>query len=552
MNKLLFSFFMSLLMSIATIAQNTDKVNDFAGTVAEVKPYGSGFIYIINDATNDIIEYTANGSDFISADFLDAGTASKLSAWAGDDKAFYYGIHAEHAGMEDLRALNMGSASFRYNPSGHPADQPALTNVIRADFGSDVFYYYVASGEPSENMWVSTNIELYQCEQNDMSQNLNVANNVDELVKLSVQNEGGAFKGVEYDGKFYFVGLKGDGWMASNGLFAIEYNPNPMERPKIEFLAETDAGAGHKQLLVGDDCFYIRNEPGASDDYPDVAIPSRLYYIYKDNLGSVFGIKGFDFHDTDVIESNKKLFGIVSTSGDGIDLSRTLAYVDMSDNSLHQIPVSTLESDEVDNLVLSGNTLYFTAVNNEGVQGIYSIPTNVADPTPSLVQSIGELELTNMSAIPDGIVCSFWNETTLEGAVYAGNAQDVYALNNGNDAWGEVKHMGLIGDDVFVFEEVEGSTSLYKHTLNDVPSNIPDFDLTETTVYPNPTNGLINIQSDNVIVKAQVYNVAGSMLLTQQGNDIQTMELSRLSNGVYILVLTDEAGSVETIKITKN
>ena len=72
-------------------------------------------------------------------------------------------------------------------------------------------------------------------------------------------------------------------------------------------------------------------------------------------------------------------------------------------------------------------------------------------------------------------------------------------------------------------------------------------------VYPNPTNGRLNIQSDNTrLAQVQVFDLFGKLLLTEEPNDNHTsLNLSNLANGVYIVrMISDNQGSI-TRKIVK-
>ncbi|MCU4157155.1 T9SS type A sorting domain-containing protein [Carboxylicivirga sp. A043] len=67
-------------------------------------------------------------------------------------------------------------------------------------------------------------------------------------------------------------------------------------------------------------------------------------------------------------------------------------------------------------------------------------------------------------------------------------------------------------------------------------------------VYPNPATNYINLATE---VKAvQVYNVGGS-LVKQLENTNNTIEISDLSSGIYILKLSMEGGSTLTTKLIK-
>lgn len=71
------------------------------------------------------------------------------------------------------------------------------------------------------------------------------------------------------------------------------------------------------------------------------------------------------------------------------------------------------------------------------------------------------------------------------------------------------------------------------------------------TVYPNPTNGLLTINSTENLSNLQVFDILGNMVsqkILSNGN--QTIDISSLSNGNYTLKFTNTNGSFVNKKIT--
>jgi Secretion system C-terminal sorting domain len=61
-------------------------------------------------------------------------------------------------------------------------------------------------------------------------------------------------------------------------------------------------------------------------------------------------------------------------------------------------------------------------------------------------------------------------------------------------------------------------------------------------IYPNPTNSIININSDYNIKSIEVYDIQGRILETVLGNT-KTLDISSKENGIYFLKITTEKGS---------
>jgi hypothetical protein len=77
-----------------------------------------------------------------------------------------------------------------------------------------------------------------------------------------------------------------------------------------------------------------------------------------------------------------------------------------------------------------------------------------------------------------------------------------------------------------------------------------------TNVYPNPTNGLINITTDfatNTNLKIEIRNIVGQNIFTKEEKNITSTNLqyniSNISKGIYFITLSTENGSAITQKI---
>ncbi|RZJ32042.1 MAG: T9SS type A sorting domain-containing protein, partial [Flavobacterium sp.] len=71
-----------------------------------------------------------------------------------------------------------------------------------------------------------------------------------------------------------------------------------------------------------------------------------------------------------------------------------------------------------------------------------------------------------------------------------------------------------------------------------------------SSVYPNPVKGILNISSSDAIESVEVYNVGGQLLLSKKQNAITQLDMSMLSNGIYF-VKTYANYAVKTHKVIK-
>lgn len=74
---------------------------------------------------------------------------------------------------------------------------------------------------------------------------------------------------------------------------------------------------------------------------------------------------------------------------------------------------------------------------------------------------------------------------------------------------------------------------------------IDEFGLSEITVYPNPANDLVNIQSPSNIKSVAVYDLQGRLINTVKANQKNTeVNISHLNTGIYFFSIETEAGTL--------
>ncbi len=89
----------------------------------------------------------------------------------------------------------------------------------------------------------------------------------------------------------------------------------------------------------------------------------------------------------------------------------------------------------------------------------------------------------------------------------------------------------------------------------ETPLNITDNGkIPNLTLYPNPVNQDIQIQTDALIERIEISTVSGQRVyLKEDGlNPDKKISVSDLKNGIYVLVLTDNKGNKHTERIIKN
>ena len=97
---------------------------------------------------------------------------------------------------------------------------------------------------------------------------------------------------------------------------------------------------------------------------------------------------------------------------------------------------------------------------------------------------------------------------------------------------GDTSNLYYIGLDTETSSDSTG-TSIDKNTAMD---NI--------TVYPNPVSDYLNINSESDVVSIQIFNLTGSRMMEINDN-VKSVDLSGLSNSVYIIRVVTENGTLQ-------
>lgn len=166
-----------------------------------------------------------------------------------------------------------------------------------------------------------------------------------------------------------------------------------------------------------------------------------------------------------------------------------------------------------------------TAENNVAKQGAFAVTnssrTKLADGSRAVTHTISGLTPTNGK--------NTWNMTWTAPQKGTGEVT-FYAAFNVADANGRTS-----GDQIF--------TSTLKVSEN-VSTHIGSVERSALRVYPNPTNGSFNIQSEDQILFVEVFNLTGQQI--SQKSNINTsslpMDLSDKNPGLYVVKVGTNKG----------
>lgn len=79
--------------------------------------------------------------------------------------------------------------------------------------------------------------------------------------------------------------------------------------------------------------------------------------------------------------------------------------------------------------------------------------------------------------------------------------------------------------------------------------SVNEYTLVGFNVYPTPTTGILNIQSETTIVQLEIYNQLGQLVLTNKNQN--AIDISSVSQGIYFIKIKDENDAFGTQKVVK-
>lgn len=106
----------------------------------------------------------------------------------------------------------------------------------------------------------------------------------------------------------------------------------------------------------------------------------------------------------------------------------------------------------------------------------------------------------------------------------------------------------------FIMSSKEGTEAAPNLTLDGAVLSVENQDSLSFSMYPNPTNGLFEIQNPNSeISEIKVFSVSGSLALLHNNVNANTskIDVTELNAGVYFVKVTDVEGKTSVKKLIK-
>ncbi|MGG7035535.1 MAG: peptide-N-glycosidase F-related protein [Flavobacterium sp.] len=119
----------------------------------------------------------------------------------------------------------------------------------------------------------------------------------------------------------------------------------------------------------------------------------------------------------------------------------------------------------------------------------------------------------------------------------------------GNLSAGEHSFKISVPDAVFYNKDGYFPVSLYLQGKSTSTLGLNDYKITDYSLYPNPTNDIIKIDTSDEVKTVTIYDILGKKILTQNSNKI---DLTNVDPGAYLAVITFANGKTVSEKIIRN
>ena len=175
---------------------------------------------------------------------------------------------------------------------------------------------------------------------------------------------------------------------------------------------------------------------------------------------------------------------------------------------------------------------------------------------PTLNTDVG----TNQVDLMQAVTCiNAYNiiQSDATGAIY--HAGEEVVLHNGFEAlYGSTDHFYIEGcTDEYAYRQAATDNQgkdvqKPSNTISNTANGVQEF-----KVYPNPAQNVITIETvqDVAITKASLYSIDGKLILQTVPNDnteTNTIDISSVSKGIYVLSVETNDGRVTSAKVVKN
>jgi len=204
---------------------------------------------------------------------------------------------------------------------------------------------------------------------------------------------------------------------------------------------------------------------------------------------------------------------------------------------------------------LTPNTGYtfkaFITYNGTTVYGSeMTFTTQSSSVTPPTVTTNDATNITQTTATLNGAVTAGDETITAQGFEWKATAGGTYTQVNATGATMSYDLTGLTPNTSYTFKAfattASGTTYGEEKTFTTDPVGINDYELNNVVVYPNPTNGMVQIQNAEFrIQNVEVYDAYGKMLnVVNVNGNAAAIDLTSYASGTYFVKIMTENGVV--------
>ena len=232
----------------------------------------------------------------------------------------------------------------------------------------------------------------------------------------------------------------------------------------------------------------------------------------------------------------------LTLSSDPIHLTG-ISHADVNGDSKIDI-VLTSHSDEIfiyDQILwienLDGNGL-FSSSNH-----ILSDPNSVGAVVPADVDDDGDVDLLYFDSLSGGFIGWFKNRDGL------GGFSELRVISTQVISPRYISTADIDGDgftDIVSASAFDNKVAWYRSSG---VFSIDDNYLFDVLIYPNPTTGILTIKSQKGISEIEIYNQLGQLVLSNSSQN--TIDISSVSQGLYLMKITNQQGNFGISKIIK-
>ena len=307
--------------------------------------------------------------------------------------------------------------------------------------------------------------------------------------------------------KFLWLKNEGDG----------SFTPNFLEEnwPELTEVILFDLdGDGDKDMLAGVS--------------PILAPGAFIWYENTDGAGS-FGDYNFIFQFWEFTASYQIVFSNISLA-------------DIDDDSIPDIVFSVIQPE-------TGHRIYWM----KGLEstGGYTDPILIDNPPDGEIIDLQLVDIDNDDDLD--LLCGLWDVNDIrwyENLEAPGEFAEARVITIAIDHLTSINSGFIDDDDLVDFFSVSTDDFKIAWYKNLGALNTPENTATTFNLYPNPTGGLLNIDSELPIEKLQVFTVLGQELEVPFTDQIA--DLSGLTSGLYLLKVTDASGATSTQRVIRN